>query len=478
VNGRVIVDLAAEQYNGTAPDMGALESGDGDAVNQPPLAVAAADPASGSAPLTVQFSGSGSSDPDGAIVSYAWEFGDGATSTEADPAHTYDTVGPYSATLTVADDAGAASSDTVAITVLDGTTIAGGDVSGRWTASGSPYRIDGDISVPAGQTLTIEAGVEVLFQSWNKLTVNGVLQADGTEADPVLFTATNNWLGIRFVDAADGSRLTHAILERGRATGPSPDDMGGAIYVESSAPLITNSTIRDNLANRAGGGIALVNADAVLRDNVIANNTAGQGGSASGGGLYVDGGNPEVSGNVIRDNRVYVAGSYSTPTGRGGGVYANGSDLRLSRNVIADNVVDAHTNSYGRGGGLYLAYGAPELVNNTIAGNLVDPNGTVYPREGGGLYLYWSNPVVANTILWNDASPEAVAWQSPTQTCRGALPASPIPTASPSTGWRATWTRILCSPMQARVTTPCKRARRPSTPGLPRSRTMAGPWST
>jgi len=226
------------------------------------------------------------------------------------------------------------------------TTIAGGDVSGTWTAAGSPYLIEGDITVPAGQTLTIEAGVDVIFQSWYKLTVNGTLVADGTESAPVHFTASDEapgWLGIRFVDAADGSRLTRAILERGQATGPSPDDMGGAIYVESSAPLITNSTIRDNLANRAGGGIALVNADAVLRDNVIANNTAGRGGSASGGGLYVDGGNPEVSGNVIRDNRVYVAGSFSTPTGRGGGVYATSSNLRLSGNVIAGNVVDAHT---------------------------------------------------------------------------------------------------------------------------------------
>ena len=39
------------------------------------------------------------------------------------------------------------------------TTIPGGNVSGIWDAAGSPYLIEGDITVPAGQTLTIEPGV-------------------------------------------------------------------------------------------------------------------------------------------------------------------------------------------------------------------------------------------------------------------------------------------------------------------------------
>jgi hypothetical protein len=53
------------------------------------------------------------------------------------------------------------------------TTIPAGDVSGTWTATNSPYLIDGDITVPAGQTLTIDPGVEVLFQSAYKLTEHG-----------------------------------------------------------------------------------------------------------------------------------------------------------------------------------------------------------------------------------------------------------------------------------------------------------------
>ena len=55
---------------------------------------------------------------------------------------------------------------------VGGVKIPGGDVFGTWDASGSPYLIDGDITIPTGATLTIEPGVDVLFQSWYSLTVN------------------------------------------------------------------------------------------------------------------------------------------------------------------------------------------------------------------------------------------------------------------------------------------------------------------
>ena len=68
-----------------------------------PIARAAADRTSGTGPLPVAFSSAGSSDPEGGPLSYAWSFGDGGTSSEANPAHTYATNGQYTATLTVTD---------------------------------------------------------------------------------------------------------------------------------------------------------------------------------------------------------------------------------------------------------------------------------------------------------------------------------------------------------------------------------------
>ncbi|MFN7927357.1 MAG: glycoside hydrolase family 44 protein [Blastocatellia bacterium] len=85
--------------------------------NQPPVASASATPTTGLAPLAVNFNGSASSDPDGTISSYAWDFGDGTTGTGATVSHTYTTVGTLNARLTVADDKGAVASITIPITV-------------------------------------------------------------------------------------------------------------------------------------------------------------------------------------------------------------------------------------------------------------------------------------------------------------------------------------------------------------------------
>ena len=71
--------------------------------NRPPTAESSAVPREGAAPLVVNFSSSGSADPEGNPLTYLWNLGDGATSTEANPAHTYTEPGQYAVTLTVSD---------------------------------------------------------------------------------------------------------------------------------------------------------------------------------------------------------------------------------------------------------------------------------------------------------------------------------------------------------------------------------------
>ena len=67
-------------------------------------------------PLTVYFSNY-SYDDDGEIVGHRWEFGDGATSTESDPTHTYAAPGTYNVRLTVTDDQGLTGTTTQQVTV-------------------------------------------------------------------------------------------------------------------------------------------------------------------------------------------------------------------------------------------------------------------------------------------------------------------------------------------------------------------------
>ncbi len=93
------------------------------APNQPPTAIASANPVVGISPQSVSFSSAGSSDPDGTIVSYLWNFGDGETSSEANPTHVYALGGLFQAILTVSYNEGGSGTDSVTIDIAQGNLL-------------------------------------------------------------------------------------------------------------------------------------------------------------------------------------------------------------------------------------------------------------------------------------------------------------------------------------------------------------------
>jgi glucose/arabinose dehydrogenase len=121
--------------------------------NTPPVAVGTANPTVGQAPLVVSFSSAGTFDVDAQVLTYRWDFGDGASSSQPNPVHTYTARGIFDATLTVTDSAGAAGTSSVRIAVgndppmatieapADEATYKIGDVftfAGRGSAGGNP----------------------------------------------------------------------------------------------------------------------------------------------------------------------------------------------------------------------------------------------------------------------------------------------------------------------------------------------------
>ena len=92
-------------------------SGDGpktaprEPVNEPPTAVIVdtdVSPQATGAPRLYEFSAAQSTDRDGTVVSYVWEFGDGTPPASGESVrHSYNTIGQYFVTLTVTDDDGA-----------------------------------------------------------------------------------------------------------------------------------------------------------------------------------------------------------------------------------------------------------------------------------------------------------------------------------------------------------------------------------
>ena len=139
------------------------------------------------------------------------------------------------------------------------------------------YTVIGEISVEAGDSLTIEPGTVFNFQGHYKFIINGWLFAEGTESDSIIFTAADTsegWHGIRFFDAPDNSRLKYCFLQYGLAAGLWPDDCGGGIYCINSSPTIENCTIVGNIADFVGGGIYCYESSPTIDNCTISGNSA------------------------------------------------------------------------------------------------------------------------------------------------------------------------------------------------------------
>jgi hypothetical protein len=88
-----------------------------EATQEPPVASFTYSPPDPQVNDTITFDASGSSDTDGTIVSYLWDFGDGETSTSQNPTHAYNQEGSYNVTLTITDNDGL--TDTATATIAD-----------------------------------------------------------------------------------------------------------------------------------------------------------------------------------------------------------------------------------------------------------------------------------------------------------------------------------------------------------------------
>jgi cysteine-rich repeat protein len=113
------------------------------------------------------------------------------------------------------------------------TIITGGTVINQtWTTAGSPYILQGDVTIPNGAFLTIEAGVTVQAQSTSdsqmtgldtsrvELTVAGTLTVNGTAGNPVLFRSTSTtsgtWYGIVVAAGATAATIDYAQIQDAR----------------------------------------------------------------------------------------------------------------------------------------------------------------------------------------------------------------------------------------------------------------------
>jgi len=193
-----------------------------------PTAAFTSDVTSGNAPLTVTFDSSASS---GSITTYQWDFGDGATSTAANPTHQYTVIGSYNVKLTVS---GLGGSNTLLknayITVGDGVaptvTMITDKTTGNYpltvafsaTTSGNVASYQWDFGDGAHSTLAAPSHTYTYPGTFTaKVTVTGT---GGSASDTTTITATQDapvagivanpesgtaQLQVQFTDASTGS---------------------------------------------------------------------------------------------------------------------------------------------------------------------------------------------------------------------------------------------------------------------------------
>ena len=299
-----------------------------------------------------------------------------------------------------------------------------GDVCGVWSAD--TVMVMGEVRVPAGQALTVQPGVRVLFTGLYKFIVNGLLTASGISTDSIIFTRAypteeSKWRGFRFDTADDASILEYCCVEYARGEGAYPDVHGGAIWIMNCSPAIRHCLIANNYSHNAnyngmGAGIcAEENCTSVIEYSRIVQNVAD-----SGGGICAAwASNPIIRYNLIEYNQAYSAGGgiyvsanaqatvygntirFNNSSGWGGGgvnlwgaTWLYGTFTTLYDNLIISNsATDA-------GGGIYTRYETSRIYNNTLVNNVA--------YRGGGIYVItfsYLPPVVNNSIVWGNDAP-------------------------------------------------------------------------
>ncbi len=172
---------------------------------------------------------------------------------------------------------------------------------------------------------------------------------------------------------SSATRVADLTIANGSAT------IGGGIYLDGASPVLENLVLHDNDATVDGGGLASQGGSPTLVDIRAYGNTTGEWGQ--GGGLYLEGGEPEVVRGTFTDN---TASS-------GAGIYLYDTSATLRNTLVAGNEA-------GYGGGISIRFATtPTLINVTSHSNTA--------AGGAGIFVETSSVLAVNTVLTGNRAP-------------------------------------------------------------------------
>lgn len=166
----------------------------------PPSPLIRVDPAEGIAPLPVRVDGTGSTNPSGGTLTYAWDLGDGTISDQPTFEHRYRRSGEFTITLTVTNERGIAARATAQVDVAEGqpTAVIARPAPGTTTLVGSPVELSAEGSLLVDGRL---AGPDELIYRWEL--------GDGR-------TVTDPWATVTYRSASprEGYQLRLTVTDR------------------------------------------------------------------------------------------------------------------------------------------------------------------------------------------------------------------------------------------------------------------------
>lgn len=265
-----------------------------------------------------------------------------------------------------------------------------GNISGNWTNTNT-YIVNGDITIPLGETLTIEPGTKIKFNGYYSLIVNGTLNAVGSESNYIRFTSNStsptnkDWNQILINTSSTSSQLKYCIVEYGKKD--NDDNIGivhvlGEMDIENCIIQYSEETgistrgntktiniLNNKISNCSYGITVVLGKSANIVGNKIFNiNLIG---------MHIG---TNSNSTIIQNNQISNCGFYGIQSW---------SNILINNNILYN--IGSNISNYA----IIIVGGQPLIKNNTIFSN------------AGGIGIYSSdyfspNPIINSNLIINN----------------------------------------------------------------------------